>query len=53
MKAFRLPSVDEKGKDVSRYERAEKALAEFCQEAGPFGNERTEHSNKKNVREGE
>ena len=49
MKAFRLPSVDEKGKDASRYERAEKTLAEFYQEAGLFENERTEHSNKKNV----
>jgi len=35
------------------YERAEKALAGFYQEGGFFENERTEHSNKKNVHEGE
>jgi len=34
-------------------EEEEKALAEFYQEAGRLENERTEHSNKKNVHEGE
>jgi len=35
------------------YERAEKTWAEFYQESALFENERTEHSNKKNVHEGE